>query len=116
MKKLNKPKAFKSILSIIAFIFVLVVPSGCDRDGKSTKHRNYRTPIAGIMESTESDGCNEENGISGPTVYVSTYGECFHLLPTCAGKHPSPTSIPKAQARGKQPCMKCAREYSHLLK
>lgn len=111
-------KIKQHIKRLTGIVLLVAIAFGLQCCGKKDRQRDYNNErIVGIMGDVMPEEEDDDDGnFSGPTVYLSRYGECFHLIPTCAGKHPSPASISYAQARGRRPCLKCARDYSHLLR
>ena len=85
-----------------------------------THHHNMRALLQNVghkisyfilaLALSYPSSCNS----SEAKVYLSKYGECFHTKRTCAGENPSKVSLSVATERGRRPCMKCAKEYSHL--
>ncbi|MBR4552123.1 MAG: hypothetical protein IKI05_00435 [Bacteroidaceae bacterium] len=104
MKRKSFIRSFSSsILLAIVFSAANVLVACNDKEDRTSDSESRYSPIAGFVSSDETYDDDSE------TVFVSRYGECYHTRPSCAGRHPSTTSLTAAKMRGRRACMKCAR-------
>ncbi len=88
-----------TVTTIIASIFIIgaTVPS------------NFQiSPLPTNMISLQSESTDAEET---ETVYISTYGECYHSNPRCSGmKYARSVTLEAAQKTGRRACSKCYRK------
>ncbi len=88
-----------TVATIIASIFIIcaTVPS------------NFQvSPLPTNIISLQNESMDAEET---ETVYISTYGECYHSNPRCSGmKYARSVTLEAAQKAGRRACSKCYRK------
>ena len=92
-QKIYKVFAISIIVSLILLISI-TVPSNF-----------YVAPLPARTASSQEEQEETE------TVYISTYGKCYHSNPRCSGmKYASPVTLSTAKKSGRSACSKCYRK------
>lgn len=74
----------------------------------------YTEPYTPPKTNSSSSG-SSSGVVRGSTVYVTPSGKKYHYSASCAGKNARATTLSAAQASGKGPCAKCARQLCNFI-
>lgn len=88
-----------TVTTIIASIFII---------GATVPSDFQLSPLPAHTISSQNESTDAEET---ETVYISTYGECYHSNPRCSGmKYARSVTLEEAQKTGRRACSKCYRK------